>query len=194
MKYIKSISAIALISTISLVSIQANAQEVERNGLTKEQNLRLAKEFQNGYINASKRINPVKINASDYEVPYNGKIGTIDASKDPWKPLTQKEMDANIEETFFKLDKYSISISVDYDLDGKPDTASIYNNSKQGAVIVTYASTGKSEVIYKIDEIMKGGPQIFPVGKNHIMLNFPESNQLILSKINGKPMVYYMGG
>lgn len=193
MKFIKSTAAIALISTMPLLSTQINAQEIESNGLTRAENLKLAKKFQKEFINTAKRINPKNIDASEYENHYNGTIGTIDASKDPWKPLTQQEMDDNIEETFYKLDKYSISIFVDYDLDGKPDVASIYNNSKQGAVIVTYASSGRSEVIYKSDDPMKGGPQIFPVGKNHIMLNFPETNQLILGKINGKPMVHYMG-
>jgi len=198
-----NISKIIIAAALSaaMLSGPANAQStnilggssnVDEAGRTPAQVQQVALEMQNELRESAGRLAGLTISSAEYEVPYRGSIGVVNAQADPWKVVTQAQMRETTDDPYFQLPNYSLGVAVDYDKDGKADTARMYNNSKQGAIIVTY-SDGRNEVIYKRDEPFAHAIQIFPVGKNRVILSFPEVSQVILEQVGGKPMVYYMG-
>lgn len=196
-KILMAITGLAMIVAAAPVNAQNtnllnDNSELDDAGRTPAQVQKVAIEIQKEMLESVKRIAGIKIEPAEFEAPYRGSIGVINPVNDSWKSVTQAKMLAATEDPYFRIPNYSLEVAVDYDKDGKPDIARMYNNSKQGAIIVTYA-TGRSEVIYKQDEPFSNAIQIFPAGKTRILLSFPETSQAILEKIDGKPMIYYMG-
>lgn len=123
---------------------------------------------------------------------YLGSIGTVDAAKDPWRVVTQEYMLQNTENPNYRPDRFSIAVQVDYDGDGTMDTARMYTNSKQSAVVVKYGATGRNEVVYKQDGQFGEGEQIFAAG-NRIALMIPDQGYVLMMRQNDKPVISVAG-
>ncbi len=129
---------------------------------------------------------------SDAQGAYLGEIGTIDPAKDPWRVVTQEYMLKNTENPNYRPDRFSIAVQVDYDGDGTMDTARMYTNSKQSAVVVKYGDSGRNEVIYKQDGLFGEGQQIFAAG-NRIALMTPDEGYVLMARQQGKPVISLAG-
>src|SRR3546814_4204432 len=75
--------------------------------------------------------------------PYQGKVN-VDPSKDAWRPVTSEAMrQATSKDAFLTKPRFSVSANVDFDGDGHIDTAQMVNNSRQGAVFVTFGGPNR---------------------------------------------------
>lgn len=116
-------------------------------------------------------------------------VASVDARKDPWKPVTPAEMVAATgERRVFKTVAY-----VDYNGDGVTDKVYIARNSRQGAVLVDLGGGKGTVVAYKAGQPLIYGQQVYPASKRRVMLEFPESHVAILSQETGKPTATYYG-
>lgn len=123
---------------------------------------------------------------------YLGEIGTIDPAKDPWRVVTQEYMLENTGNPNYRPDSFSIAVQVDYDGDGTMDTARMYTNSKQSAIVVKYGGSGRNEVVYKQDGLFSEGQQIFAAG-NRIALMTPDEGYVLMLRQQGKPVISLAG-
>ena len=122
---------------------------------------------------------------------YAGEIGYLDPAANPWRSVSQGKWDREIDPVL-KKDNYSLSANADYDEDGTPDTAKVYTNGKQTAVIVTSGVAGKAPmVIYKADGIV-AGLEVMGQGKR-FLVNIPEIGYRVLGMYKGRPAVVVIG-
>ena len=121
--------------------------------------------------------------------PVGFKVASVNAKADPWKPVTQMEMIA----MSGARRTYQLATAVDYNADGIVDRAYIANNSRQGAVLVQLGGNKGTVIAYKANNKLLGGQEIAAAGKRRLVLQFPESNVLVLSSESGRPSVYYIG-
>ena len=96
----------------------------------------------------------------------------IDPKQDPWKLVTQQDMAAATTIATDRAPNFSLSTRLDFDGDGQIDTVRMYNNSEQGAVVVSYGGRDVREVVYKQDITFGDAQQIFAAG-NRIILATP---------------------
>lgn len=121
--------------------------------------------------------------------PVGRGVANIDPRKDSWKPVTPAQVAAATQERRqFKTVAY-----VDYNGDGVMDKAYLAYNSRQGAVLVDLGGGKGTVVAYKADKPLIYGEQIYPASKRRIMLEFPESQLVLLTQETGKPTVSYYG-
>lgn len=150
----------------------------------------VAIQMQNEYLATAKNYARTVLDANNRIA--NGSATKVDAAKDPWKLVTQQSMLASTEDPYFRVPNYSLAVQLDFNGDGQQDVARMYNNSKQGAVVVTYGGSGKREIVYKTDRPFANAEQIFAAG-NRIVVNYPEVSAVVLVHENGKPQAYAIG-
>jgi len=113
----------------------------------------------------------------------------VNASKDPWKPVTPAEVVAATgERRAFKTVAY-----VDYNGDGVTDKVYLARNSTQGAVLVELGGGKGMVMAYKASQPLIYGQQLYPASKRRVMIEFPESSVAILTAESGKPTATYLG-
>src|SRR3546814_3755242 len=101
-----------------------------------------------------------------------------DPSKEAWRPFTSEAMrHATSKDAFVTKPRFSVSANVDLDGDGHIDTAQMVNNSRQGAVFVTFGGPNRRApaLAFKIDRPFTGGEDIRPAGRNRILLTIPQA-------------------
>lgn len=131
-----------------------------------------------------------KYSDADVSPIYEGEIGYIDQVKVPWRTVSQGKW-AREAAPEHQQASYDLTAQADYDADGKPDTARIYINGKQLAVIVTPGNGKPPMAIYKTDGIF-AGVEIY--GKrNRFVMTVPESGYIIMLMHKGKPALAFMG-
>lgn len=150
----------------------------------------VAIQMQNEFLATAKNYANADLDA-DNRVTTGSSI-RVNAAEDPWKLVTQQSMLASTEDPYFRVPNYSLAVQVDFNNDGQQDVATMYNNSKQGAVVVTYGGSGKREIVYKTDRPFSNAEQIFAAG-NRIVVNYPEVSAVVLAQENGKPQAYAFG-
>ena len=150
----------------------------------------VAIQMQNEYLATAKNYTRAELDA-DNRISTGSSI-RVDAATDPWKLVTQQSMLASTEDPYFRVPNYSLAVQVDFNNDGQQDVATMYNNSKQGAVVVTYGGSGKREIVYKTERTFSNAEQIFAAG-NRIVVNYPEVSAVVLVQEDGKPQAYAIG-
>lgn len=122
--------------------------------------------------------------SSAQQIP-NGPDRRIDPKEDPWKIVTQQDMTAATMIETNRAPNFSLSTKLDFDGDGTDDTVRMYNNSEQGAIVVTYGGRNTREVVYKQDITFGDAQQVFAAG-----------NRIILASPGGTPVaiVHKQGG
>src|SRR3546814_12002803 len=78
---------------------------------------------------------------------------------------------ATSKNAFLTKPRFSVSANVDFDGDGHIDTAQMVNNSRQGAVFVTFGGPNRRApaLAFKIDRPFTGGEEIHAAGRNRIL-------------------------
>jgi hypothetical protein len=140
------------------------------------------------------RLGRVKINKLHLQPPYAGETD-IDPDQDPWVPVTQAAMKASNVDPYTQKEAYSLTANSDFDGDGVADLAHMANNSRHGAVIVTFGGKPNHPplVAFKSDERFLAGEEIFAAGKSRILLNIPGARQHLLLMQKGKPQIASYG-
>jgi len=152
---------------------------------------RIAQEMQAQFLASGPAYAKIALTAAMAE-PVGGREN-VDQRRDPWRPVTQQQMLAATQDPIFKVPNYSLQVQVDFNRDGQMDVARMYNNSRQGAIIVAYGGLNRSEVIYKTNEPFSSGQQIIAAGRNKIVLNFPEARSVVLVQEGGAAKAYSIG-
>ena len=141
------------------------------------------------------RLGRVKITKLHLQPPYLSETD-IDPDQDPWVPVTQAAMKASNVDPFTQKEVYSLTANIDFDRDGVADLAQMANNSRQGAVIVTFG--GKPDrpplVAFESDERFLAGEEILPAGRHRVLLNIPGARQHLLVMNKREPRVASYGG
>src|SRR3546814_19046962 len=104
------------------------------------------------------RLGNARLNPAEARPPYQGKVN-VDPSKDAWRPVTSEAMrQATSKDAFLTKPRFSVSANVDFDGDGHIDTAQMVNNSRQGAVFVTFGGPNRRapQLAFKIDRSESG--------------------------------------
>lgn len=127
-------------------------------------------------------IKITKVNAQKF---YYGDIGLLDPVKSPWRPVTQAKWAREVDPTS-RQNKYALAAKADYDGDGKTDTARIYTNSVQTAVMVTFGAAKRPLVIFKTDGIL-AGLEVYGHGRR-FLASVPEIGYLVLALYKGHPV------
>lgn len=131
-----------------------------------------------------------KIDDRNAEPLYAGKVGYIDQVKNPWRTVSQGKWAREIDPALAKSN-FSLSASADYDSDGKADTAQLYTNGQQIAVIVKFGAAKPPLVIYKADGVA-AGTELMGKG-NRFLLSVPEVGYRVLALHKGKPVSVAVG-
>lgn len=140
------------------------------------------------------RLGSVAIDPSKTRPIYNGTL-RIDPRTDPWRPVTNEGMHQTNQDPWTSKPTYSLRIAVDFDGDGNIDAAQAYNNSKQGAVIVTFGGPKPRAplVVYKSDRQFHSGEEIVAAGRNRILVNVPDARSILLFMYRGQPRIMVYG-
>ena len=128
------------------------------------------------------------------EAAYHGRL-QLDPRRDLWSPVTQAETHRANKNSPFEKPFYCLRVRVDYDRDGHVDVAELVNNSRQGAVLVTFGGPLRRAplVIYKRDEWFASGEEIKADGQHRVELNQPEVGVVTLLMQGGRPRAMYTG-
>ena len=124
---------------------------------------------------------------------YTGKLGYVDRNKKPWRPVTQTEWRRGV----LKLDptanksRWRLDAKADYDGDGTLDTARLYTNGQQTAVIGTFGASKPPMVIFK-DDGDDSGMELDGRGRR-FLLSVPEVGYKILLMYRGRPAMMSQG-
>lgn len=86
------------------------------------------------------------------------------------------------------------TITVDYDRDGKADTAALVRDGRHTAVIVTSGRTGARRFAWLIDDKVGYDTRLERSGAHTITIVFPESTMIDLFDRSGRPMATYQNG
>lgn len=86
------------------------------------------------------------------------------------------------------------AISVDYDRDGRTDTATLVADGRHTAVIVTSGRTGMRRFAWLIDGKVGYDARLQRSGVHGITIVFPESTMIDLFDQDGRPMATYQNG
>ena len=113
----------------------------------------------------------------------------IDPKTDPWKVVTQQDMAAATSIATDRVSDFNLSTRLDFDGDGQVDTVRMYNNSKQGAIVVSYGGRDTREVVYKQDVTFGDAQQIFAAG-NRIILAAPGGSPMAIVRQGGSSQAY----
>lgn len=136
----------------------------------------------------------MKANPKDIEAIYRGKFGRIDDKRSPWRPVTQSEWSRGVikmDTTAIKKFNWSLSATADYDGDGSLDTARLFTNGRQTAVIVSLGNRKPPMVVFKKDSIDFG---LELEGQGHrFLLSVPELGYKILFMHKGRPALMSRG-
>lgn len=122
-----------------------------------------------------------------FPVGYDTKA--VDPVRDPWRPLTKAENDRRLPSGSRKKSR-RVSITVDYNADGIPDTATMMVNRSQIGVVVRFGG-GKGTVLAYRARGPWRDQYLDRAGKRVVSVVFPESTIVHLSSESGLPMVYY---
>lgn len=116
------------------------------------------------------------------------------AGRDPWRPVTQAMMSANVDYPKIRGYVYAIEATVDFDGDNIPDVARLVNNSREGGVIVTFGDKRKQPmVVFRSNRLFGSGEGLFAAGRNRLVVNIPEARQHVLYLQDGAPKVHTIG-
>lgn len=128
------------------------------------------------------------------EAAYHDRL-QLDPRRHPWVPITQVETHQANKDSPFEKPFYCLKARVDYNRDGYLDTAELVNNSRQGAVLVTFGGSRHRAplVIYKRDERFQSGEEIRADGKYRVELNQPEIGTVTLLMQGSRPRAMYIG-
>src|SRR3546814_6110751 len=87
---------------------------------------------------------------------------------------------ATSKDAFLTKPRFSVSANVDFDGDGHIDTAQMVNNSRQGAVFVTFGGPNRRApaLAFKIDRPFTGGEEIRAAGRNRILRSEEHTSEL----------------
>ena len=141
------------------------------------------------------RLGSARLNPAEAKAPYQGKV-TVDPSKDAWRPVTSEAMrQATSQDAWLTKPRFSVTASVDFDGDGHIDTAQMVNNSRQGAVFVTFGGPNRRApaLAFKIDRPFTGGEEIRAAGRNRILLTIPDVSEQLLFMDHSGPKVIKFG-
>ena len=137
-------------------------------------------------VNDPDQIYQTKITDQNVAPIYFGEIGYIDQKQVPWRSVSAGKWSREVDPSM-KKDSYSLEAKADYDLDGKQDTAKIYTNGQQTAVIVTFDEPNKAPVVaFKVDGV---DPGMEITGKgNRFMVSIPDVGYTLLAMHKSKPV------
>lgn len=141
------------------------------------------------------RLGTARLNPAEARGPYQGKLN-VDPSKDAWRPVTSEAMrQATAQDAWLTKPRFSVTASVDFDGDGHNDTAQMFNNSRQGAVLVTFGGPNRRApvVAYKVDRPFTGGEEIRAAGRNRILVTIPDVSEQLLFMDRSGPKVISFG-
>lgn len=111
-----------------------------------------------------------------------------------WRPVTQADMLKSPDYPKIRGYVYALSAQVDFDGDGKADTAQLVDNGREGGVLVRFGDTRRQPVlVFRSDRRFGSGEGLFAAGRNRLVLNIPESRQHVLYLQNGTPKVHTIG-
>lgn len=181
MKTLKIILALSAIAAASPVVAQSG--EAQRSVAQMERAMQ----------QSAARLGAARLDPKDAHAPYTGK-NNIDPAKDAWRPISSDSMrQATAHDAWLNKPRFSVTANVDFDGDGKMDTAQMVNNSRQAAVIVTFGGGRRPPVVaFKMDGQFGGGEEIRPAGRNRILLTIPDaSEQLMFMDRSGPKVISY---
>src|SRR3546814_18903884 len=98
---------------------------------------------------------------------------------------------ATSKDAFLTKPRFSVSANVDFDGDGHIDTSQMVNNSRQGAVFVTFGGPNRSApaIAFKIDRPFTGGDEIPDDGRNRILLTPTDVSEPLLFMVRSEPTI-----
>src|SRR3546814_15718638 len=98
---------------------------------------------------------------------------------------------ATSKNAFLTKPRFSVSANVDFDGDGHIDTAQMVNNSRQGAVFVTFGGPNRRApaLAFKIDRPFTGGAEIRAAGRHRILLTLPDVSEHLIFMDRSGPKV-----
>lgn len=191
MKIIRNLfMAITFVSGISIAAILsvpafAQSSEAQRSVAALERSMQ----------QAAARLGTARLDPKEARAPYQGNLN-IDPAKDAWRPVTSEAMrQATAQDPWLNKAKFSVAALVDFDGDGKMDTAQMVQNSRQSAVIVTFGGPARRPpvIAYKSDTLFGGGEEIRAAGRNRILLTIPDVSEQLLFMDRTGPKVISFG-
>lgn len=167
-------------------------QMLDDEQITMEERIRRDAIYDRSDLAAAKAYATKKFPESEIE-PFTGEgLVYYDQKARPWIAISPERWN-NLIEPESRRDKWSLSAVVDYDADGKADTARLYGNGEQYAVIVKFGAIEKAPlVVLKTDGGLVGA-QIYSSG-TRITMDIPDLGHRVLMMHKGKPSIAYVGG
>lgn len=143
------------------------------------------------------RLGNMRLDPAQAQAPYRGSIN-LDARKDPWRAVTSAQMVASVRaqnDPYLLKTGYSLRAMVDYDGDGVIDVAQAVNNSRQGAVMITFGGPKPRPpvIAFKMDSKFEAGEEIIAAGRNRVAVYIPDARSHLLFLDRTGPKVITFG-